>query len=103
MKPIKLSPEVSRFLTKLKVVGKHHYFIFTILLLCGLTAAVYVVDTTLAADADQTYYDQKQAEALNANFDAATIEKIENLQKSDEHSAIAPTLPAGARTNPFAE
>jgi hypothetical protein len=103
MKPIKLPPQITNMLGKLRLVAKHHYFIFTILLLGGLTAAVYLVNITLGAPTDQTYYSQKLSESLNSKFDEATIKKIENLQKSDEHSAIPPDLPAGARTNPFAE
>lgn len=103
MKPIKLPAQIEDLLHKLKSVGRHHYFIFTVLLLGGLTVAVYLVDGTLTGQTDQEYYDQKLRESLNASFDKNTIDKIENLQKSDEHSAAPPELPPGARTNPFAE
>lgn len=103
MKPIKLPPQLASIAAKLKAIARHHYFIFTVLLLVGLTSAVYLVNITLGAPADQAYYDQKLSESLNAKFDEATIKKIENLQKSNEHSAIPPQLPPGARTNPFAE
>jgi len=103
MKLIKIPTQLSGIVIKLKTLGRHHYFIFTLLLLGGLTAAVYLVNLTLVASTDQTYYDQKLSESLSAKFDQNTIEKIENLQKSNEHSAIPPTLAPGARTNPFAE
>lgn len=103
MKPIKLPIKLTGLVKRLKTVGKHHYFIFTVLLLSGLATAVYLVDATLRAPHDQAYYDQKLRESLKSTFDKATIEKIENLQKSDEDGVAPPQLPAGARTNPFAE
>ena len=100
---LKIPPQVLKVLAHLKAFGKHHYFIFSVLLLCGLTAAVYLVDLTLSAPIDQAYHDQKLSQSLSSSFDQSTIKKIENLQKSNEHSAVAPDIPAGARTNPFAE
>jgi hypothetical protein len=103
MKAIKLPLKLTDFLAKFKAVSKHHYFIFTVLLLCGLTIVVYVVDTTLRSSVDNTYRDQRLSESLKATFDQAIIEKIENLQKSDEASTAPSTIQPGARKNPFAE
>lgn len=103
MKPIKLPPQLIKIIARVKGLGKHHYFIFSVLLLCGLTAAVYLVDITLSAPIDQVYHDQQLSQSLSSSFDQTTIKKIENLQKSDEHSATPPALQPGARTNPFAE
>lgn len=96
------SAQLTPIVNKVKVVGRHHYFIFVVVLLCGLAVAVYVVNQTLASRTDQAYLDQKQLESLKASFDDATIEKIENLQKSNE-SSTAPPPSGSARTNPFAE
>lgn len=102
MKQIKLPKQLVALGARGKKLLKHHYFIFTLLLLCGLVWAVYVVNETLSAPTDESYRVQKISESIDANFDKATIEKIEALQKSNEQSAGLPA-PTGARTNPFAE
>lgn len=103
MKPIKLPTQLTDIADRLKAVGKHHYFVFTVLLLCSLAAVVYLVDSALRSSTDSSYRDKRLSEILKSDFDKETIQKIENLQKSDEAST-APTTPApGARTNPFAE
>lgn len=86
-----------------KKLGRHHYFIFIVLLLSGLVVAVYVVNQTLTAPSDKAYREQKIKESLSASFDRATIEKIENLQKSSETGTTPPPAQPGVRTNPFAE
>lgn len=100
---LKLPASITTLLKKLSIVGKHHYFISIVLLLAGLSVAVFIVNQTLSSTTDQDYYQKRLSESLKSSFDKATIEKIQNLQKSDEHSAIPPDLPAGSRTNPFAE
>lgn len=103
MKQIKLPKQVSEILAKFAIVGKHHFFISIIVLLVAISYVVYVMNDTLSNTRDQAYYEQRLGESLKANFDKDTIQKIQNLQKSDEHSAIPPEIPAGTRTNPFAE
>ncbi len=89
-------------LGRFQVLGKHHYFIYSIVLLSGLIVAIYVVNDTLSATGDDTYRQTKEQEMLKGNFDQATIKKIEELNKSTENST-APAPPSGVRSNPFAE
>jgi hypothetical protein len=103
MKAIKISTQIADLVAKLKRAGKHHYFIFTVLLVCGLAMVVYLVDTVLRSSADNAYRDQRMSETLKAAFDQETMQKIENLQKSSEASTAPPSTAAGSRTNPFAE
>jgi hypothetical protein len=100
---IKLPKQITEVIDKLAIIGKHHYFISVVLLLIGLTYAVYVVNETLSATKDDAYYQQRITESLKASFDKATIEKIQELQKSSDSGIAQPELPQGVRTNPFAE
>ncbi|HEU5187587.1 MAG TPA: hypothetical protein VFT87_03725 [Candidatus Saccharimonadales bacterium] len=99
--------DFTKQLAGLRNVGRkllqHHYFIFTILLLGSLAWAVFAVNQTLNAPSDEAYRLEKLSKSLKANFDKATIEKIESLQKSSEQSQAPPPGQAGARSNPFAE
>lgn len=103
MKQLKLPAQLTQILNRFTALAKHHYFISVVVLLASLSFAVFVVNETLSKTEDEEYYQQKLSESLKATFDKDTIEKIQKLQKSTEHSAIPPELPAGARTNPFSE
>lgn len=103
MKQFKLPKAITNALAKLAIIGRHHYFISIVVLLVGLTVAVYVVNQTLSATTDQDYYQKRLSDSLKSSFDKTTISKIQDLQKSSEHSTLPPPTPTGARTNPFAE
>lgn len=100
-------PNLAKQLASLKRLSqkllRHHYFILIVLLLGGLVWAVFVVNRTLTAPTDEAYRLEKLNTTLKANFDKATIEKIESLQKSSEQSQAPSPSQAGARSNPFAE
>ena len=98
----KLPPQLATLPARLRPIAKHHYFIYALVLLGGLIAAMYVVNGTLNAPGDQAYQDEQSKNLLKGNFDQATIKKIEELNKSSE-SSTAPPPPSGVRTNPFAE
>lgn len=103
MKSLKIPKQLLGLVSVGKKVLRHHYFIFTVLLLAGLAWAVYAVNQTLSAPSDEEYRLEKLNQTIKGNFDKATIEKIEALQKSSEQSTAPAPGPAGSRTNPFAE
>ncbi|MGH7196798.1 MAG: hypothetical protein ACREGJ_03480 [Candidatus Saccharimonadales bacterium] len=100
--PIKLPPVVVAYLIKLKPLALHHYFVFLLLLLLGLTLAVYQVNQILSMPTDENYRQEKLSSGLKVRFDQDTIEKVKSLQKSSEQATGSEPLPAG-RINPFAE
>lgn len=103
MKHIKIPKQLLALIDTSKKVLRHHYFIFTVLLLLGLAWVVYIVNQTLSAPSDEEYRLEKLNQTIKGNFDKATIDKIEALQKSSEQSTAPTPGPAGTRTNPFAE
>ncbi len=99
---IAIPPQAKKWLGKLKPIVRHHYFIYALLLLGGLLAAMYAINMALTAPQDTVYQQQQEKATLKGSFDQATIKKIEDLNTSGEQST-APPPPSGVRTNPFAE
>lgn len=96
--------KLQRYLKKsLRPLLLRHYFISTLGLLFILIAAVFLVNQTLQAPSDEAYRSEKSSGGINAQFDQATIKKIENLQRSTDQPSSEPTSAPGTRTNPFAE
>ncbi len=95
--------QLMQLLRPLKRVLRHHYFISITALLVVLITAVFMVNQTLRAPSDETYREEKFNSGINAHFDQPTIDKIEQLQRSSDQPDNQPSLPTGARTNPFAE
>lgn len=95
-------PFLHNLTTGWRFLVRNHYFVVIILLLISISGAVYIVGQTLQLPADDQYRDQKASISITAKFDQATIDKIKQLQRSNEQPAsFAP--PAGTRSNPFAE
>ncbi len=80
-----------------KFFGKHHPVIFiavTLLLLAGAILSLYlIVDQTLSAPLEST--------STVADFDQETIDKIKELQNSDD--SAEPLIFPTTRINPFVE
>jgi hypothetical protein len=101
----KLPPAVLAYLTKLKPVLRHHYFIVTVVLLSAVGGVVYVVNETLNSPADEEYKTKQLQATIGSKFNKSTkdtIEKIKGLQKTTDGVSQAKPLPSG-RINPFAE
>src|SRR5688500_17174479 len=99
---IGLSDTYKKYLRVLKPLSKHHYFAYSIALLCGLAVAVFMINETLTVPTDEAYRAEKLSTGVNANFNQQTIKKIEELKRSSEAGDNL-SLPTGVRTNPFSE
>lgn len=100
-----LPKNLTKYIAKLRVITRHHYFISVVFLISGLAAAVYVVNDTLSMPTDTAYQEEKLKATIGTQFNKSandTIEKIKALQRSSEPSSQTNTLPSG-RINPFAE
>lgn len=104
MKPkIALSKKFKHSLKPLRPLLQHHFFFATLALLLILIGAVYVMNQTLQSPSDDAYREEKTRTSISGNFDQATIDKIERLQRSSDQSSGQPVFPSGTRTNPFGE
>jgi hypothetical protein len=99
-------PKQMRIVQKiLNPIWAHRLFIVIVLLLGGLSAAVYQVSQILELPTDVSYRDTKTQATIGNKFKKSakdTIAKIESLQKSSDKVGKSLALPAG-RINPFAE
>lgn len=83
-----------------RAVLRFHYLIFITFMVIGVFFAFYSITNILNLPEDTTYKEELQKNNINDTFDESTINKIDQLQFSDD--ASPPPLPSG-RTNPFAE
>lgn len=104
MKPkIALPKQLKHMVKPLKPLLQHHFFFAILALLLILIGAVFVMNQTLQTPSDEAYREEKTRTGISGNFDQATIDKIEHLQRSSDQSSGQPVFPPGTRTNPFAE
>lgn len=79
----------------------HNRIIYFILFMCALIVAVASLNIAINQPTDQAYRDEKMKEAQSPRFDEATIEKIQNLNATQQ--TIIDPPPSGQRINPFGE
>jgi hypothetical protein len=102
---INIPPIVLTYLSKLKPVVKHHYFIVTVVLLSAVAGAIYTVNLTLNSGVDDEYRAKQLQSTIGSKFNQSTkntIDKIKLLQRSTDGTTQNKPLPPG-RINPFAE
>lgn len=98
-----ISGDFKKYFRILRPLAKHHYFVYSIVLLSGLLVAVFTTNQTLTAPADEAYRSEKLSSGVNASFNQQTIKKIEELKRSSESGNNQTPTPVGARSNPFSE
>jgi hypothetical protein len=102
---LKIPPAILAYLSKLKPLAKHHYFIVTIVLLGAVGGVIYTVNQTINSTGDQEYKAKQLQATIGSKFNKSTkdtIEKIKSLQTISDGVSQAKPLPSG-RINPFAE
>ena len=77
---------------------RFHLVIFVIVVLGGVAAGIFVLNTIIIRSSDTT---DAPAGSSNAVFDEATIKRIDELKTRDQGGGEL-ALPPG-RTNPFVE
>lgn len=82
-----------------KLLQRYHVILFVVVVMGGLSAAIFLLNKVLIASDDAGGY----ASQLNKeSFDTDTIEKLKRLRASDEQT-IKLDLQNGKRINPFVE
>lgn len=81
-----------------KFLRRFHVIIFVLIVFGGLAIIVLMLNTIIV---DSTNNDGYIPDTPNANFDQATIDRIEELKTRDQSDQPF-TIPPG-RSNPFAE
>lgn len=87
-----------------KVVRKiepHLGFVYTVILLVGITLTVYLVTQSLRITTPSTVTTTTNENSFSISFDDATIKKIQTLNDY-ENQSFDVSIPDG-RVNPFAE
>lgn len=99
MKNIKMTISVTAIKEKLfSFLHRFHLVIFVIVVLGGVAASVYTLNTIIVRSSDTS---DAPIGSSGAGFDQATIKRIDELKTRDQ-SGGGLTLPSG-RTNPFVE
>ncbi|HSE61351.1 MAG TPA: hypothetical protein VLA88_03575 [Candidatus Saccharimonadales bacterium] len=100
-----IPPAILTYLSKLKPLVRHHYFIVTVLLLSTVAGVIYTVNQTLNSPTDEEYKGKQFQATIGSKFNKTTtdtINKIKTLQKSTDNTGQTKPFPTG-RINPFAE
>lgn len=82
-----------------KTLHRYHVVLFTVLVIGGVAAMIFMINQTIIRSTDTT--DQQQNDT-SMNFDQATIEQLEELD-SDASNPGPLALPEGKRISPFVE
>lgn len=98
-----LGPQITKLLGSLKPLLEHALFVIVIGSLGFMIFVVYAITQILQKPPDAAYQAEAAAKSIQTSFDQATIDRIQNLQPSNQSNPnVLFAIPA-TRNNPFSE
>ena len=80
------------------VLARYHVVLYVLVVLGGLGAAVFTLNTTINSSSESGTY---VSSSNNTSFDKATIERVNKLKSVDQNQSSIDFK--NGRTNPFVE
>jgi len=99
----KIKSQTQSLAAALKPLARHSTFIIIVILLGFLTYSVYSVSSILGRSSDNNYRSQQESSSAKTSFDKATIDRIKNLQTSNQSNTDITFSVTRERQNPFTE